>query len=248
MRLSRRAFGGGAVAGLAACAAGPRGRRVVAVAGATGGTGKFLIRDLTAAGFTVRALARDPDKARATIGGPYVWMKGDVREPATLAAAFDGADLSVSSIGATEATGPNSPEKVDWEGDRNTVDAAKTARLSRIVLISSANAGNPDSPLNTMFGNVLMWKGKAEDYLRASGLGYCIVRGPGLLDEPGGIKEIILEQTGGGRRTCTRADLATVSIAALSDPAAAGKTFVARNGEAAFRNNWAEQFAALKRD
>ena len=231
------------------CAAAPSaGQRTVAVVGATGGTGKFIIADLAARGFKVRALTRDPVKARASIAGPYEWLAGDVREPRSLAAAFQGADFVITSVGTTEASGANSPEKVDWDGGRNAVDAARSAGVTRFVMISSANAGNPESPLNKMFGNVLVWKGKAEQYLRQSGVDYSIIRGPGLIDDPGGVKEIILEQSGTERRTCTRQDLAAVTVVAMTDAAAGHKTMVARNGDGPFRADWVRQFAARDRD
>lgn len=69
---------------------------------------------------------------------------------------------------------------MDWIGTRRLIDAARQIGVRHYVMISAASAGNPDSPLNERFGNVLVWKGRAEDYLRESGLTYTIVRGPGL--------------------------------------------------------------------
>ena len=115
-------------------------------------------------------------------------------------------------------------------------------------MISAASAGNPDSPLNERFGNVLVWKGHAEDYLRESGLPYTIVRGPGLRDNPGGEKPIVLEQGGSGRRLMEREDLATVTVAVLKNEAAMGKTFVARNGDGGASIDLQEQLQNLSPD
>lgn len=252
MTLSRRSFSVSAISLLvAACAShnGTPNKGIVLVAGATGGTGKHLIAQLQAQGYSVRALARDAAKAKSEIVGPYEWAQGDVRDGASLSRALAGVRYVISSVGATEKEGPNSPEKVDWEGGHNLIDASKTAKVERFVLISSASAGNPESPLNKIFGNVLIWKGKAEDYLRHSGLTYTIVRGPGLLDEPGGQKAIALEQEDTkSRRVITREDLASVTIAAISSPSARRKTFVARNLDGPANPEWAKQFANLKKD
>ena len=78
-------------------------------------------------------------------------------------------DFVITAHGATEAEGPNDPEQVDWIGTRYLIDAAGKIGVKHYVMISAASAGNPDSPLNARFGNVLIWKGRAEDYLRNSG-------------------------------------------------------------------------------
>ena len=54
---------------------------VVFVAGASGGTGQHLIRQLLDAGHEVRGLTRDPNAARQRTGIDIEWVKGDVRDP-----------------------------------------------------------------------------------------------------------------------------------------------------------------------
>ena len=154
----------------------------------------------------------------------------------------------ITAHGATEAEGPNDPEQVDWIGTRYLIDAAGRIGVKHYVMISAASAGNPDSPLNARFGNVLIWKGRAEDYLRNSGLAYTIVRGPGLRDNPGGQKPIVLEQGGSGRRLLEREDLATVTVATLDNEAAFGKTFVARNAESVTTIDLTRQLNSLQPD
>jgi uncharacterized protein YbjT (DUF2867 family) len=61
----------------------------ILVTGATGTVGRHLVEQLSAAGHRVRALTRDPARARFAAGVEVV--AGDLRDAATLGAAFDGA-------------------------------------------------------------------------------------------------------------------------------------------------------------
>ena len=203
----------------------------VLVVGASGGTGRFIIAMLEQQGYEVVPTSRNPERAAKTVGGSFAWRRMDLTSRESVDAAVRDVDFVITAHGATQAQGPNDPEHVDWIGTRHLIDVARNIGVKHYVMISAASAGNPDSPLNRRFGNVLIWKGRAEDYLRESGLRYTIVRGPGLRDDPGGQEPIVLEQGGSGRRLLTREDLASVAVAVLNDEAAVGKTFVARNAE-----------------
>ncbi|MCL4791065.1 MAG: NAD(P)H-binding protein, partial [Gammaproteobacteria bacterium] len=55
--------------------------RTVLVAGATGRTGTPVVTQLLAEGYKVRALVRDPEKARAKLGDQVTYVTGDVTDP-----------------------------------------------------------------------------------------------------------------------------------------------------------------------
>ncbi len=220
----------------------------VLVVGASGGTGRFIISMLEERGYEVVPTSRDPDRAARTVGGNFAWRRMDLTSRESVDAAVKDVDFVITAHGATEPQGPNDPEHVDWIGTRYLINAAGNIGVKHYVMISAASAGNPDSPLNRRFGNVLIWKGRAEDYLRESGLRYTIVRGPGLRDDPGGQKPIVLEQGGSGRRLLTREDLASVAVAVLNEEVAMGKTFVARNTGDDARIDLQEQLRGLLPD
>jgi uncharacterized protein YbjT (DUF2867 family) len=83
------------------------------------------------------------------------------------------------------------PEVVDWVGQRAQVDAAGLAGVGHVVLVGSMGGTQPTHFLNTMGkgtmgtggggGNILLWKRKAEKHLIASGLDYTIIHPGGLL-------------------------------------------------------------------
>lgn len=62
----------------------------ILVAGATGYIGRRLVPRLLASGHTVRALARDPERARRVLPPAVEVVVGDVLRPETLAPALSG--------------------------------------------------------------------------------------------------------------------------------------------------------------
>jgi uncharacterized protein YbjT (DUF2867 family) len=198
---------------------------LVLVAGATGGTGQQVVRELSAAGYRVRALVRDTASARPVLGDTVEYATGDVRQRSTLDASLKGVRYAVVTIGATRTDPSNGPEFVDYQGVRNLAEAAAAAKLDQVVLVSSSGVTQKDHPLNRMFNNVLVWKGKGEDALRGSGVPYTIVRPGGLTNLPGGRSGVRLEQGDRGTGYVPRADVARVCVAALKSPAARNRTF-----------------------
>ena len=236
----------------AACAGMSKSPQIVLVAGATGQTGQQIVKHLQLGGYHVRALVRDPLKVNDQQLGPDTeYVVGDVKDPATMAAAMTGASAVISSIGARGKDGPDRPEMVDYQGVRNLVDAAKAAKVRQFVLVSSRGVTQADNPLNRMFGNVLVWKLKGEDFLRASGLAYTIVRPGGLLNEPGGKGDIGFEQGDrklSGPGPIPREDVATVCVQALKNPEAKFRTFEVSGTDGPPVTNWKAKFASLKPD
>jgi uncharacterized protein YbjT (DUF2867 family) len=99
-----------------------------------------------------------------------------------------------------------------------------------------------------MLNNVLIWKFKGEEALRASGVPYTIARPGGLVNESGGQKSIIFAQGDDGTGTIPRADLARVCVAALGLPDALNTTFEVNSGKSAPAQSFAELFAGLVTD
>lgn len=129
------------------------------------------------------------------------------------------------------------PEEVDWLGAKMQIDAAVEAGVKNFVFVSSMGGTQPENFLNSIGkqadgsgGDILLWKRKAERYLIESGIpSYTIVHPGGLVDKPGGVRELsvgvddeLLQRTS---RQVPRADVARVCCAALTDPAAANLSF-----------------------
>ena len=221
---------------------------VVLVAGATGGTGKPLVKNLQAQGYQVRAFVRNESKARVVLGDEIEYAVGDVRQPDTISAALDGVDYMISAIGSSKDNPANNPEAVDYKGVKNMATAAAAADIRQFVLVSSSGVTQEDHFLNKAFDNILKWKFKGEEALRSSGVPYTVVRPGGLVNLPGNQDALIFAQgdTTGG--IISREDVALICIAALQTPAAVNKTFETYSSKEAGTNNWPELFAALKSD
>ncbi|MCP4927474.1 MAG: SDR family oxidoreductase [Gammaproteobacteria bacterium] len=199
---------------------------LVLVAGATGRTGQQIVIQLQEQGYGVRALVRDATSAAEKLGPDVELVVGDVRDPKSLVLAFTGVTRVISSIGASEKEGPNSPEFVDYEGNKNLIDTAINTGAEQFVFVSSMGVTHEDHVLNRIFGDVLIWKMKAEDYLRASGITYTVIRPGGLHDKSGGEHNIIFEQLDEVKVVAiSRTDVAAVCVAVLAYPEAQNKTF-----------------------
>lgn len=152
------------------------------VAGATGETGRRIVQELIARNISVRALVRDIDKARGILSPEAELVVGDVLEPESLNAALGDSTVLLVATGAKPSFDPTGPYKVDFEGTKNLVEAAKSKRIEHFVLVSSLCTSQLFHPLN-LFWLILVWKKQAEEYIQKSGLTYTIVRPGGLKNE-----------------------------------------------------------------
>jgi uncharacterized protein YbjT (DUF2867 family) len=225
--------------------------RIVLVAGATGGTGQEVIDRALAQGLHVRALVRDQTKARMLFGDRVQYVTGDVREPRSLKKAVKGVDEVICALGSSVQRDPeNSPERVDYAGVKSLAEAAKAAGVSQFILVSSMGVTHPEHQLNAMLDNILEWKLKGEEAVRATGINYTIVRPGALTNEPGGQRGVRIMQGDPleGEGSISRSDLAAVLVSAIGRPDLLGKTFeiVGDNGSA--RIEWARLYTELRPD
>jgi len=237
----------GLLAGLLASLADAADDARVLVAGATGRTGSYVIREARDAGFEVRAMTRDPERAAERQGDSWDWVEADVRDPAALTAVMQDVDFVICTIGARSRSGPDGPEFVDYGGVRNLVDAAVEAGVRHFVLISSAAAG-PHRKRGRL-SNIRYWKTRGEDHLKLSGLGYTIIGPGGLLQQAGGdfgVRVLSRRDYGVGR--IAMGDVASIAVRALTDPNAQNKSFAAIWDEALAPGDWPALLASLPAD
>ena len=221
---------------------------LVVVAGATGRTGRLVVKNLIAEGYEVRAMVRSLEKGKQVFGEEIAMVQADVTKPSTLPPLLAGADFVISAIGVS-GKGEARPEDVDYGGSVALIDASKSAKIKKFIMVTSGGVTWWTHPINWFSGGVLKWKRKAELYLRASGLTHVIVRpNGGLTDKPGNLKKIIFTQNDGFPSSISRDDVAIVCVEALVHKEANNKTFEVRNGGDGLITSsvdWAKTFSEM---
>ncbi|MGP4007670.1 SDR family oxidoreductase [Streptomyces sp. 4N124] len=131
---------------------------MILVTGATGTIGSEVVRQLAARGAKVRALTREPAKARVPEGVEVV--RGDYLDPGSLEGAMSG----VTAAFLLGAPGPDSRH------DQDLVAAARAAGVHRLVKLSAIGTGDPD------VGPSGDWHVPGEQAVRDSGTEWTILR------------------------------------------------------------------------
>lgn len=110
--------------------------RSIAVVGATGMLGAPVTKILKQDGFSVTAVVRDMLKAQKKLGAGFYLSKGDLEDKGSLRTAFTDVDFVYLSL-TTTPDEKNRGFKTEIDGLRNVIEAAKSARVKRIGMISS---------------------------------------------------------------------------------------------------------------
>lgn len=192
------------------------------VAGATGETGRRIVKQLVDRGIPVRALVRDPEKARSILPIGVELVQGDVLERAKLSDAIADSTVLFCATGAKPGFDPTQPYKVDFEGTKNLVDTAKAKGIEHFVFVSSLCTSQFFHPLN-LFWLILVWKKQAEEYLQKSGLTYTIVRPGGLKNEDNDNAIVMSSADTLSEGSIPRTKVAQVCVESVFQPSARNK-------------------------
>lgn len=232
-------------------------QRLVLVIGGTRGTGLLIARLLHQRGTKVRVLARDPDRARRELGAAAEVVHGDITKPATLPAAMAGASDIVFTAGCRSARPARESTIIatEYDGVRNTLAAAKQAGFAGRFLYMTSSGVNSRSfwarCLNLYKGNTLIWRRRAEDDIRDSGLRYTIIRAGMLVNRPSGTRAVEVSQRElelSPRYRIARADVAEAFVTALDHACTPGSTFEIVWGRGPRRESWDLVMHALMPD
>lgn len=150
----------------------------VLVTGASGFIGTALAPHLVAAGHEPRLMYRRPPASSPVAGASVV--RGDLADPASLAAAVAGCDAVVHLGAATSAGGmdPASARRVNVDGAAALITACRAAGCTRIVVMSTQHVHLPNPGL---YGET---KREADHVFADSGLDVRTLR-PSLVYGPG---------------------------------------------------------------
>ncbi len=161
---------------------------MILVVGATGLLGGLIARQLLERGEEVRVLLREHSPAeqmaqqgmatspRSLVEAGAQPVYGDLKAPASLAAACAGVQTVISTANSAVRGGDDNPQTVEMAGNRSLIDAAKAAGVGHFIFVS-AQIADPQSPVPFLAG-----KGQTEQYLQASGLPYTIIAPNAFMD------------------------------------------------------------------
>jgi len=204
--------------------------RLVTLIGGGGFLGRYVAKELLGAGARLRIAQRDPREAQFLKPqgglGQIQFVTADIRKPATVARAVQGADAVVNLVGVLKGDF----QAVHVDGARAVAEAAAAAGVPALVHVSAIGA-DPASP--SAYGRS---KGEGEAAVRAAFPGATILR-PSLLfgreDQfvnrfagmIASLPVVPVLRAGVRFQPVYVADVAQAVVKALSDGSAAGRVF-----------------------
>jgi len=167
--------------------------------GATGGTGKNILRLLVQnSNYSIKLLVRDIERAKKTLTSEYSsiteddlkkikLIQGSITESNLSSEIFD-VDLIIHTAATHGRDSKQTEYEVAYEGMKNIIKHSKQSKkLKKIIYVTSGFVTRPFHPvaliLNTIARNSLKWKLEAENVLRESGIPYVICRPAGGLSD-----------------------------------------------------------------
>jgi len=161
----------------------------VLIVGATGGTGRELVRRALERGYEVTALVRDP--ARMTVAHPRLSVvRGDVTQPESLDSPMRGQDAVLCALGHRRYYPPS---RILSEGTRNIVRAMEAHGTRRLVCETSLGIGDSAGRMGLYYTLFVIpvilpfyyWdKTRQERIVARSGVEWIIVRPGALKNRP----------------------------------------------------------------
>jgi putative NADH-flavin reductase len=120
----------------------------VALLGATGMVGGYLLREALSRGHAVRALARTPAKLDAWRDQITI-IEGDARDPAVIEQLLRGSDVVINALGPVKADG-NAARGINTAVTANILHALEGKAISRYMVVSGAAVVMPGDERNLL--------------------------------------------------------------------------------------------------
>lgn len=157
------------------------------VAGASGYLGRHVVREFVGRGYSVRALARNPEKLASE--GPnlepaiadlvHEVYTGDATDLNTLKGATKGVDIVFSCMGLTKPQGSITSEQIDHLGNKALLEDALSNGVKKFIYVSVFNA---EKMLDV---DVVSAHERFVDDLKASTMPCTVIRPTGFFSDMG---------------------------------------------------------------
>jgi NADH dehydrogenase len=221
---------------------------MILVVGSTGLVGGRITRTLLTQGRPLRLLVRPGSDYQTFAAAGAGAALGDLKDPASLAAACRGVDTVITTASAGQRGGDDTPRTVDLEGNQHLIEAARAAGVRQFIFISALTA-SVDHPVPVPRAKAL-----TEAALRDSGITYTIVASNGIADVMFPLvvgyplslgKPVTLVGEGRRRHSFIAArDVAAFAVAAIDHPAASNRRIEIGGPDAL---SWRDVVAAYER-
>lgn len=222
---------------------------MILIIGASGFLGREVAKLLLSRGERVRLLVRTPAKVEDLKQQGAEIVQGDLIDPPSLIRACQGANRVLAAANSFLGKGKNTAEAVDEAGHRALIDAAKASGVMHFVTMSMLGV-SPDHPVD-----YARMKYSVEQYLKASGLSYTILRSAWYMEQNVHLYngKSILESgktnlLGNGtkpRNFIAVRDVAQFAVRALMDPKLKNRTIDIGGPQNATNNQVAELYGEL---
>ena len=196
----------------------------ILITGATGGTGREIVREALARGYQVNALARSAADAASLLPGADI-TEGDARDGDAVAKALAGCDAVISALGTKLSL--LHEETLLSTATRILINEMQTKEIMRLVCITGIGAGDSHGHGGFLYDHIAQPlllsstyrdKDRQEEEIRESGLDWTIVRPTNLKDGPATDKiRALTDLTGFHGGSIARTDVARFLISELTD-------------------------------
>ncbi|QDW25664.1 NAD-dependent epimerase/dehydratase family protein [Pedobacter sp. KBS0701] len=157
----------------------------IALIGATGKAGIYILKALLAQNIRVKALIRNPEKLQIHHASLEIVI-GDVKDAETVHALIEGCNIVISALGMGQ---PASEKTIFTQSTVNILKAMKALGLKRYIVITGINVDSPadEKDAKTQFATKWMYdnypvstadRQKEYEFLTASNLDWTLIRLP----------------------------------------------------------------------
>jgi len=192
----------------------------ILVIGATGGTGREIVKQALRAGHEVTAIVREQPQSEEMLNGAKL-VVGDARDKEALRRALAGQDAVADSLGSS-MSGPFKEVHLFSESTKALIEAMQAENVRRLICITGIGAGDSQGHGGFLYDHfvqpvllrgVYEDKNRQEELIQASGLDWIIVRPAMLSDgEPAGGTLAITDLSDFHGGSIRRADVAAFVV------------------------------------
>ena len=164
--------------------------KTIALIGATGMAGRYILQSALREGYPVKVLARTPAKLQGLEDRIQI-IEGDARDRAAMERLVDGSDVVITALGPVKSDGAGA-QMISTNATANVVETMVAAGVDRYIVVSGAAVVVPGDQRNLTgwwmhqlvrirLGDVLKDKQAEYELLADSDLDWTLVRCP-LID------------------------------------------------------------------